>query len=397
MTPKHPSKSSSPIQANATSWRRRLQIGIPLAVSAGLVTLAIVLTLRIWQTDETQRPAFVIPETETPQVPEPPNSGSPDHHATSESESIADVSDTLEISRWNIHPLPEGWDPEVAAGIEKLAVILDVDIAFPDRLRAAQKARDDLIAMLQELGPEALPTLEAILNAESLFVTRRHILLRIGDFGPESEEATFALFKFYKKIHADPKARSELNYVIKAMGKLQNENSLSMLSDMIAADNVSENDRSRFISALGDHPRAEERTELFVDNMVNGQDNHVRNLSAQAIGKLAERRREENVSSGEFLPDLMDAYEGSSRIFVRQTVLGSIGKVGDPSSLSFLEEIARLTPDREIRLSAANAVRRIGQHSGSRRAWAILDGLVQTESDAAVRTRMHRWSNESSR
>ena len=170
-----------------------------------------------------------------------------------------------------------------------------------------------------------------------------------------------------------------------------------MLSDMIAADNVSENDRSRFISALGDHPRAEERTELFVDNMVNGQDNHVRNLSAQAIGKLAERRREENVSSGEFLPDLMDAYEGSSRIFVRQTVLGSIGKVGDPSSLSFLEEIARLTPDREIRLSAANAVRRIGQHSGSRRAWAILDGLVQTESDAAVRTRMHRWSNESSR
>lgn len=295
------------------------------------------------------------------------------------------------IRRWKIDPLPTGWDPELAAIIAQFAEAMDTDGQNPEDLLKVEKARLLFIEELANLGPESLPTLDAILNAESLFMTRRHILYRIGEFGPESEEATFSLMSFYRKLHRDDKARGEVNHVIAAMSELENDTSLTLLSDMTESDEISNYDRGKFIEALGDHPRAEEQKEVFIDRMSNGTDSRVRNYSAQAIGKLAEERRESQQASAEFLPDLMVAFEGENKRWVRQTVLGSMGKVGDPSALPFLEEVARMSDDRQVRLSAANAVRRIGQHSGSRRAWSILEDLSRTEPDGEVRLRLQRW------
>jgi HEAT repeat protein len=370
-------------------WKRRLQIGIPLGVSVLLLVVFAVLISRLWRQPEETSPPFV---TRAPESPPPVAEDRKVQTVPVQDEAPAAESDSNGINRWNIDPLPKGWDPEIAALIAVLADAIDTQVPSPENLAAATDARNRLIELLSEFGPEALPTLDTILNAETGFVTRRHILNRIGEFGPETGEATLTLWRFYNKNQTNEKARSELNYVIKAMAKLQNDTSLSMLSDMVGNEGVREYDRGRFISALGDHHRAEERTDLFVDNMLNGNADRVRNYSAQALGKLAERRRDQDLSAGEFLPGLMDAFEDERRTFVRQTVLGSMGKIGDPASLSFLEEIARVSPDREIRLSAANAVRRIGQHSGSDRAWALLADLAQNEPDAAVRSRLQSWN-----
>ena len=74
---------------------------------------------------------------------------------------------------------------------------------------------------------------------------------------------------------------------------------------------------------------------------------------------------------------------------IRQTIVGTIGRIGSPSSIPFLEDIARFAKEDGVRLSAASSLRRVGTPA----AWAILDDISRSEKNTGVRGRILGWLN----
>ena len=141
--------------------------------------------------------------------------------------------------------------------------------------------------------------------------------------------------------------------------------------------------KDKFIVELGEHPRRAERKDLFKTMMLEGRNSNLRNHSAQALRKFG---------GADDLPDLYDAYEREKRTghwIIRQTIVGTIGRIGNRSSIPFLEDIARFAKEDGVRLSAASALRRVGTPS----AWAILGDLSRTEKNTGVRGRILGWLN----
>ncbi len=358
-------------------WARRVVVALPLALGLSLIGLAIYLLFARLEPEKRPSPAATAAVTpaERPVIdPVTLPRGSP-----------TDPSDRVRppappgLKRWVIEPLPEGWDPEIAAKIAAFFERIDFDQTKPMAANGVGFAWDELHEYLATLGEDALPTLEAILNAEPSYLLRQQILKGIG--GIDSETSTFVLRSFLEKRLADLKARSEVNHTIEALGRLKNDTAFDTMVGYIDAPDVPSYYKDKFIIALGEHPRREERVDLFKTMMIESRDNNVRNHSAQALGKFG---------TANDLPELYDAYEGEKRKghwAVRQTLLGTIGKIGHPSSIPFLEQEARFARVEGVRLSAANALRRIGTPA----AWHILSDLAQTEPSAGVRGRIQSW------
>jgi len=289
-----------------------------------------------------------------------------------------------DFPRWNLEELPEGWDPDIAKDLHAFFEGMEIGKDEADRLPEVMRLREELQEYLRQLGPDAIPTLTAILDAEGDFVDRRFILYGLGGLGPESENATFALHDFFMKRYEDPGNRSELGHVILAMQELKNDTSFDVLSgwtqrrDSLALETY----RHKFIAALGEHPRREEAIGLFVDTMATDARLHARNKSAQALGKI----RNPNT-----LPHLYSAATEENSLYVKQTMLGSIGKVGNPQSIPFLEEQANSEEKAGVRLSAASAIRRIG----GPQAVDALQRLARAEPEDKVRVYLERWLEES--
>lgn len=288
------------------------------------------------------------------------------------------------LERWNIEKMPEGWDPELAGRLARF--FEDMDVTDPergDKIENLDATREQLRAFLASLGPEAIPTLSAVLSVETDFVNRRFLIYALGDLGPRSEEATFALADFYESTRGTPGARSETNHVIKAMGSLKNETSFQFIGDYIDNPDTSSYDRDKLIQVLGEHPRRDEAIPRFVAGMRDERDVNTRNHSAQALGKIRQPRT---------LAELISSFEREEVWYVRQTILGSIGKIGDPSALPFLEKQARIAEPSGVRLSAANAIRLIGMAEPWReKARRILQSLLGVERDASVRESIIGW------
>lgn len=283
--------------------------------------------------------------------------------------------------RWNLRELPEGWDEATALRIHSLFESMD-----GEDLNNLGALRDELRDYLAQLGPEALPTLAAILNAEGDFVDRRFIIYGVGALGPKTEGATYVLRDFFMARCARPESRSEMIHVAMAMSDLQNDSSFWTLSELIRHETETmpaiEGFRSNFIEALGEHPRREEALNLFVSEIHEDPLLHARNKAAQALGKIR---------SPETLPELYVAVEKEPHYFIRQTLLGSIGKVGKAESIPFLEKHARHASDYRIRLSAAGAIRRIATPYGQ----AVLREISQSDPEPEVRSRAAKWAGES--
>ncbi|HVR74969.1 MAG TPA: HEAT repeat domain-containing protein [Planctomycetota bacterium] len=288
--------------------------------------------------------------------------------------------------RWNLRELPEGWDEATAIRIHSLFEAMEFDPMDGEKLKNLGALRDELQDYLAQLGPEALPTLAAILNAEGDFVDRRFIIYGIGNLGPKTEGATYVLRDFFMARCARPESRTEMIHVAKAMSDLQNDSSFWTLSELIRHETETvpaiEGFRSNFIEALGEHPRREEALNLFVSEIHEDPVLHARNKAAQALGKIR---------SPETLPELYAAVEKEPHYFIRQTLLGSIGKVGKPESIPFLEKHARHASDYRIRLSAAGAIRRIATPYGQ----AVLREIAQSDPEPEVRSRAAKWAGES--
>ena len=194
--------------------------------------------------------------------------------------------------------------------------------------------------------------------------------------------ATFILTGFFDQRVGDLKARSEINHVISALGQLKNDTAFDVMSNYMDKD-LPLYYKDKFIIELGEHPRRAERKDLFKTMMLDGGNSNLRNHSAQALRKFGE---------AEDLPDLYDAYQRERRTghwMIRQTIVGTIGRIGKPSSVPFLEDIARFAKEDGVRLSAASALRRVGTPS----AWDILDDISRTEKNTGVRGRVLGWLN----
>jgi HEAT repeat protein len=379
---------------------KRLKVLLPLLFACLLTGAFVVLLLRqIWQLadepalgvaaappkEELPRPGLKVPASripsDSPTVPQPYAPRERPYHAGSE------------FFRWNLADYPKGWDPALARKIHDFFEAMEIDFRDPDHKQLAEldKMRQELDAYLASLGPEAVPTLAAILNAESDFVDRRFLLRALGNLGPRSEEATWVLRDFFMARHEDPANRSEMGYVIDAMGKLQNDTSFEVLHHMIEEGADSRRPirayRDKLIEALGDHPRREEAIDTFVDSLARDAAFPTRNKAAQALGK---------VRSPDTLGDLYNAFQRERVWYAKQTILGTIGKIGNPNSIPFLEEQARTAQESGVRLSAARAILRIGEQRPSTTQYAeqVVKELVRSEPEPLVRQQIERWLNE---
>lgn len=302
-----------------------------------------------------------------------------------------------EFPRWNIRDFPEGWDPSVARTIHAYFEVMSIDLSDEGAIDRLRRAREEFADYLSQLGPEAVPTLAAVLNAEGDFVHRRFILKALGNLGPESEQATFVLRDFFVARHSDPRNESEMWHVIDAMTSLRNQTSFDVIKDFIATpDQGVEKHRWHFVEALGEHPRRGEALDVFADRMSPEREPYqpTRNKAAQALGKIADPST---------LNDLYRAAERETWFVAKQTMLGSIGKIGSPDSIPFLKteyQKALAEPSGpegcigrrgyDIRLSAARALSRIGTPE----AVQILRDLREAEPDERVRGYMESWIAE---
>ena len=90
------------------------------------------------------------------------------------------------------------------------------------------------------------------------------------------------------------------------------------------------------------------------------------------------------------LPELYNAFLNENYWVNKQTILGSIGKIGNPNSIPFLEEHARYAGESAVRLSAARALSRIGTPL----AMNTLRDVARAESDEKIQSYMINWSQE---
>lgn len=321
--------------------------------------------------------------SERPPVPY----GSPTNRRPFERPKELDTRYGGKFPRWDLKDFPEGWNDAVAQALHSYFEELQYDPDKPVDFARIEKAREELKDYLAQLGPEALATLAGVLQVEWDFVNRRMIFETIGDLGPRCPEATFILGDFFVSRFENPENRSEMLHVVDAMGHLRNDTSYSTLLDFIDRGNQNpayHNYRDKFIEALGEHPRREEAVPTFVESLHNDALTGARNKAAQALGK---------VRDPETLSELYNAVERERYWVVKQTILGTIGKIGDPSAVPFLESQAHTASENGVRLSAANAIRRID----SPEAENALARLAREESNPELKKRYQDWVKEKAR
>lgn len=286
--------------------------------------------------------------------------------------------------RWNLREFPEGWDEKIAQTLHSYFEELTYNPDRPVDMNRIEEAREGIRDFLLSLGAEAMPTLAAILNAEGDFVNRRMVLKTIGELGPQSPEATFVLRDFFVARHKDLQNRSEMLHVVDAMGTLKNNTGFDVLQDLVhrgKSEPSYHQYREKLFEALGEHPRRVEAAPTMIEAMHEDVLPGARNKAAQALGKL---------DDPSVLPDLYNAIEKERAYYVKQTMLGSVGKIGDPESLPFLESQARLAKESAVRLSAANAIRRIGTRRGEQ----LLREVARDEQDPELKKRLDVWVEE---
>jgi HEAT repeat protein len=287
--------------------------------------------------------------------------------------------------RWNLKEFPKGWDHDLAGAIHSYFEEMEIDLASKDlankaRIAGLEAVRERFREFLAGLGPEAVPTLAAILDIEPDFVDRRFLLYALGDLGKETEEATHVLADFLMKRYEDPRARSELGHAIKAMGNLHNESSLDRLVSFIGDERL-HGYRRHLVEALGEHPYRDEAVGTFVEVLREDSLPNVRNKAAQALGKI---------ESPETLNELYMAFQSEPHWVTKQTILGSIGKIGNPSSIPFLEEQARSGKLASTRLSACGALQRLNTPYAQQ----VLREVARSEPDAQVRKHLETWVSQ---
>ncbi len=359
---------------------QRLRIAIPLVLAAVLSALFVVMLMRQVDRADHEQPL-------TPKAPVAVAHGKDRTIPVGPVEAPRTAPKVVRharddgLHRWGLSEYPDGWDPEIAASIhayfEKMA-----DLEKNRRGLPLDDLREEVRNFLAGLGPEALPTLAAILDAEPDFVYRRFLLYAIGDLGRESDLATWILKDYLMARKDNPQAVSEVKHVIRAMGNLQNDTSFETLRELVwHPDPRMQSFRKDIIEQLGLHDRRAEAVDTMVEGLREDTLTSNRNKWAQALKRVADPTT---------LDDLYIAFNKERYWATKQTILGAIGGIGSPAAIPFLEDKARSDPTPAVRLSAARALWRIATPY----ALDLLQGIIEREKDAKMKQLMESWAEE---
>ncbi len=278
------------------------------------------------------------------------------------------------IARSGIRRLPEE-EVLVRAKILEGFSLIFVDAEHPENAPYYQARRAELEAYLASLPPEMVPLLLEILEAEQDFVNRLILLDALGQIG--SDLAADALARHFQYAYDNQKA-TQLARSVSALGAVDSDHSYDLLNDFIASESpAAEEHRFRFVEQLGLHSRREESVPLFLELAGDADRARVRNKAAQAL------KRTQRFDSAPAIERLLVEEEHP---YVRQTMIGALGAVGDRASIEALAEIARNDDKDDTRASAVESIYKIGGD----RAKEILREVAETDEDKRVRERAQR-------
>ncbi|MEE8143139.1 MAG: HEAT repeat domain-containing protein, partial [Planctomycetota bacterium] len=265
-------------------------------------------------------------------------------------------------------------EEEVRRRILELFRDMDFELVNMDAKQARQliRAREELKEYLATLPPEMAPILLDLLALESDFVNRRFLIKGLGAMGGDG--AALGLTDHYNMLNEAPleeRKVHEIKYTVEALGAVDNDLSYHLLSDLIENDEKLM-DRWRFVEALGKHSRRWEVVPVFTQLMQEDKSLKVRNRAAQAL------KYTQDLPSA---VDIEEAFEAENTMYVKQTMLGAIGSIGDPNSMKFLEQVVKTNSDFNIRVSAVNSILTIGGSEARR----ILEDVAEQDKHKRVR------------
>ncbi len=223
------------------------------------------------------------------------------------------------------------------------------------------RARDDLQAYLDTLGPEHVPMLVGLLEEDPEFINRRFLMKTLGRIG--SEEALTGLVDHYH-WSAGKNKESEVKHTVDALASAKNDLSFEILCEYSLSEETSQH-RYRFLGALSDHPRAPDASGIFSDLLTDPTHFRVRQRAAyglKVIGSLGHA------------PRIEDALLNEPNPYVRQSYLGALGGIRDVRSVPLLSRILQEDDVLSTRVSAVKALLRI---EGD----AVLNALVAARED----------------
>jgi len=253
-----------------------------------------------------------------------------------------------------------------------LRYLAEIRAAAPgnlEKIKAFPRNKAELEELLRNLPPEAVPIVAELLRNESDFVCRRILIYGLADIG--TDEAAAVLRDYFMEHIEDESMGSEMRHVVWALERCPAETAFEALRGFLEVEDSDAVRRLRphYVEALGKHRLGYEAVPLFFDLLENDGSDLVRNKAAQAVKNVGKRDIE---AVRDTLPVLQESYAvegarqavrlasgGDSIPYVQQTILGAIGRLGDPGAVPFLLEVGT-TDSFPERLSAAAALARIG-------------------------------------
>ena len=149
-------------------------------------------------------------------------------------------------------------------------------------------------------------------------------MLNIG-----SDAAANGLTDHYHKMAMLGDKDSEAKHSIRALGRVDSPHSFDLLYDLADKSGDPEH-RHEFLEELGGHHMTGEAIPLYKRMMVEDGRVNVRSYAARALKRTADPAT---------APDIEAAIKEERSKYVRQTMIGALGGIGDPKSIPALEAL----------------------------------------------------------
>ncbi|MEM7165677.1 MAG: HEAT repeat domain-containing protein [Planctomycetota bacterium] len=231
------------------------------------------------------------------------------------------------------------------------------------------RAREELQAYLDSLGPEEVESLIEVLGDEVDFGNRRFLMYALGRIG--TDRAVDGLVGHYHKMAALGTKDSEALHTIRALGTSDTPHSFDQLMDL-AVDSGDPQHRHRVLEQLGNHHLRAEGIPVYQRLLIDDGRMNVRSYAAQALKKTADATT---------APSIEQALLTEKNRYVRQSMIGALGGIGDVNSIRALEEVTNTDDDHVSRMSAVNSLRMIGGPLAE----SVLEKVAENDANQRVR------------
>lgn len=270
------------------------------------------------------------------------------------SEDAESKPDSIEVARAHLVDLLLRFNPHGSDGGRSALELLAVE--------------QELLAYLASLPPEYANMVYELIQNEQQYIKRYRLIEGLGWMG--GDRAAVLLIDHFRSRVEEEKV-VEARRAIRALGLVNNDFSYRLIDQELRTGGPEH--RPHFIQSMVWHKDAERAMPLFKDMARTELGVQARNKAAQAL---------KYVGNAESARDVEAMLEAEPVTYVRQTLIGALGKYGDPESLDVLERIAIEDADHVTRMSAVNNVRLIG----TPRAVEILEWVAKNDKNERVRS-----------